>query len=187
MSKNSNQCRVFTTDRVPCTSLLNEKWKVDIVNVFSYLRPYTAWNEQGSIFHFKAADFSITLSHLAHLQPVCESERLVQSFSTQWWNNIFLETRTMSSISVRKSSTHNKVKCHYMSLMRNSLVLLTLPAGTQEESGRRGSDQKPPKAPLKFKRANCQPFGSKKKKNLIFEVFLKTIMYSVLFSLHNWS
>lgn len=31
----------------------------------------------------RLADFSITLSHLAHLQPVCESERLVQSFSTQ--------------------------------------------------------------------------------------------------------
>ena len=130
VSKNSNQCRVFTTGWVPYTSLLNEKWKVDIVNVFSYLQPYTARNEQGSIFHFKAADFSFTLSHLAHLQPVCESERLVQSFSTQWWNNIFLETQTMSSISVRKSSTHNKVKCHYMSLMRNSLVLLTLPART---------------------------------------------------------
>lgn len=53
-----------------------------------------------------------------------------------------------------------------MSLMRNSLVLSY--AWTQEESGRRGSD-KNPKSSTEIQRANCQPFGSKKK-ILIFEV-----------------
>lgn len=125
--------RVFTMDRVSYTSLFNEKWKVDVINVSSYLQPYTAGNEQGSIFHFKAPDFSISLSYLAHLQPVCKSKRLVQSFSIQWWNNIFLETRTMSSISVRKSSMYNNRKCHYMSLMRNFLVLLTLQPGHNKQ------------------------------------------------------
>lgn len=129
----SKKWRVFTMDRVSYTSLFNEKWKVDVINVSSYLQPYTAGNEQGSIFHFKAPDFSISLSYLAHLQPVCKSKRLVQSFSIQWWNNIFLETRTMSSISVRKSSMYNNRKCHYMSLMRNFLVLLTLQPGHNKQ------------------------------------------------------